>query len=184
MKKELSFNEVYQQDEEKQMTRELSFSVLNSLIFETKKKEGNISKWMDKWLKTPKNKTAYESLSNITKPLVDNNIEPEKVKSATFNTDTQKWNYSDPRVVANELFEATRINERVITLAEREEIKAECPNSKKKDIDKLLTETVLKDDLKGISKGNDGKWVIDFDNKELQKELASNKKSKRESYTP
>lgn len=139
---------------------------------------------MDKWLKTPKNKTAYECFSKATKPLIDNKIEPEKVKSTTFNTDTQKWNYSDPRVVANELFEAARMKERVITLAEREEIKAECPNSKKKDIDKLLTETVLKDDLKGISKGDDGKWVIDFNNKELQKELASNKKPKKESYTP
>jgi hypothetical protein len=153
MKKELSFNEVYQQDKDKEMARELSFSVFSSIIFETKKKEGNISKWMDKWLKTPKNKTAYECFSKATKPLIDNKIEPEKVKSATFNTDTQKWNYSDPRVVVNELFEAARMKERVITLAEREEIKAECPNSKKKDIDKLLTETVLKDDLKGISKG-------------------------------
>jgi len=37
---------------------------------------------------------------------------------------------------------------------------------------------------KYFKNGNDGKWVIDFDNKELQKELASNKKPKKESYTP
>lgn len=181
--KQLSFNEICEQDKDKKMAKDLAYEVFSKIIFETKKKEGDITGWATKWLKKPKNKTAYDCFAKATKILDEGKSDTKKIKSATLDGNTHKWDYKDPRVVANELLEAARMKERVITLSEREEMKAECPKEKQKQLDKLLSETVLKDDLKGISKGQDGKWHIDFDDKDLKQEMSKNKKNAVETYS-
>jgi hypothetical protein len=184
MKKELSFEEVYQQYKEKGEVLALSHKVFSDIIFESKNKEGNISKWLSQWLEKPKNKKCYELFSEASGGMIANDFDAKKIKSATYNKDTQDWNFKDSRVVANEMLEAARIKERVLTLQEREDIKAECPSNKVKDIDKLLSSTLLKDDLKGVAQNENGKWEINFEDKELKKELSECKKHKGQTYSP
>lgn len=146
----------------------LSQDIAYDLIYEDKKKEGNITQWVNK----PENQKVLHYTAKAAEKMQDDYYRPELVKSAVFDINKEpfnkttgaetQWRYEDPKKVFNELMEATNQEPRILLDKDKEDILNLYPKSMKKAAMKDLEGVRFQEDMVNATKNNDNQWSLNI----------------------